>query len=250
MTLPALFSATLLNRAVPVPEERVMVAPARLLKVVGPAALICQLLLPWMSNRPALLTVLAALLSTCPPERTSVPLGFTSMVRLPRNLLPPVFMFSVAPLAIVSVPPPPMVPALQVLSAPLRVRSPVPLSVPPLCVKVPDTVVAPPKVSVPPESVSGPLTEDGPAISRLPAEMVKPSVAISLPTAIAVFTVTTGLAPGPRSISTVSPAIGATPVLQLLPRLKLPLESVFQTLTPVNVGPRCRKAFLLSTPCV
>ena len=123
-----------------------------------------------------------------------------------------------------------------------------PLSVPPLCVKVPDTVVAPPKVSVPPESVSGPLMEDGPAVSRLPAEMVKPSVAISLPTEIAVFTVTTGLAPGPRSISTVSPATGATPVLQLLPRLKLPLESVFQTLTPVKTVPRCRKAFLLSTP--
>ena len=70
----------------------------------------------------------------------------------------------------------------------------------------------------------------------------------SRPTDSVEFTVTNGLALGPRSISTVSLAPGTTPALQLLARLKLPLASVFQTLTPVNVLPRCRKTFLESSP--
>ena len=55
---------------------------------------------------------------------------------------------------------------------------------------------------------------------------------------MAVLTVTVGLAAGPRSINTVSPAIGTIPVLQLAAVLKLPLESVFQTFTPEKTRPR------------
>ena len=74
------------------------------------------------------------------------------------------------------------------------------------------------------------------------------SLAVSLPTVIGVLMVTTGLASGPRSMITVSVPAGTTPALQLAAVLKLPLESVFQTLTPVKLLPRCRKAFLLSAP--
>ena len=92
--------------------------------------------------------------------------------------------------------------------------------------------------SVPPERVSVPEMSLAPLRVSVPPDMVRPSVATSRPTVMAEFTVMTGFAFGPRSINTVSPAVGTTPVLQLLPRLKLPLESVFQTFTPVNDVPR------------
>ena len=198
LTVPALFSATPLNRAAPLPDERVMVAPARLLKVVGPPTLFCQLLLPWMSKRPLLLTVLALWFNTCPPLRIRLPVGAMARVRLSRNLLLPVFMFRLAPLAMASVPLPWMRPALQVLPAPVSVSVPVPDRVPPVCVscvrlevalnvavplesaRVAVPVTAPLKVRVPPFTFSvEPSVEVPETVRLLPAETVRISLACS-----------------------------------------------------------------------
>ena len=92
-------------------------------------------------------------------------------------------------------------------------------------------------------NVAGPLT-----VSVL-ADTTTFSVELNLATVMGELMVTTGFAFGPRSMMTVAVAPGTTPELQLAAVLKLPLESVFQTLTPVNGVPRWRYAFLLSEDC-
>ena len=101
-----------------------------------------------------------------------------------------------------------------------------------------------------PATVKGPANAAAPVtVSDWPDAMVTASVLCKLATVKTPLTVTSGLNDGPLSMITTSAAPGTKPVLQLAAVLKLPLESVFQTFTPVNVKPRCRKAFLLSTPC-
>ena len=162
-------------------------------------------------------------------------------------------MDSVAPLASTTVPPPvhrPVLP-LQVLLAPDKVSRPLPSSVPPVCVKLPATVEAPWSASVPPFCrLRVDWNVAAPATCRLPPDAtVIGSAASSLFTEMAELIVTVGFAAGPRSMITESEAPGTTPALQLTAVLKLPLESVFQILTPVKLVPRCRKVFLLSAPC-
>ena len=121
-----------------------------------------------------------------------------------------------------------MLPPVQLLE-PLRVSAPVPLRVPPVKEK-------------------GPLTVEVPERSKLPEAMVSPSADSTRAATAVPLTVTTGLPSGPRSMITVSPALGTALPLQLLAVFQKPLESVFQTLTPVYTVPRCSTALLASPP--
>ena len=137
----------------------------------------------------------------------------------------------------------------RVSGAPLDTTvAPEPVMLPPDQMLLPPKVSVPIPVSVPPLSVNGPLMDEDPARSRLPALIVRPSAEISRPATAVPLTVTTGLPSGPRSMMTVSPAVGNTPPLQLLAVVQAPLESVFQILTPVKVVPRCNTMLLASPP--
>ena len=139
----------------------------------------------------------------------------------------------------VKLPEPLMVPPLQ-LKAAFSATLPVPPSVPPLWVYVPLTLDAPFSVSRPPVCNARSALKVASFVTAKvpPFATVMFSVATRRPTAMAVLTVTVGFAAGPRSISTVSVAPGTNPVLQLVPVLKLPLKSVFQTFTPEKTKPR------------
>ena len=104
-------------------------------------------------------------------------------------------------------------------------------------------------VKVPLFTVNGPLRVDAPLTVRLPLLRVMPSPARILPATAVPLIDTTGFSNGPRSIHTVSDAVGNVPPLQLLAVVQAPLESVSHTLGPLKAAPRCKKEFLLAVPC-
>ena len=153
---------------------------------------------------------------------------FVVNARVSSVMVPAGFIVSTALLGTVVDPPPDCVPPDQI-NAPVSVSAPAPVKVPPDSVKVPPAVETSETVSV-------------------PALIVMFSVDCSLPVnCVPLLTVIVGLA-APRSMITVCPATG-NPALQFAAVLQFPLESVFQTLTPVKTVPRWKKT-VVPTVCV
>ena len=234
-TAPALLNATVPLQnwtqtpappmlVVPVPTALRKVPLAVLLKVPTPVSPPTMASLDWTSQVPVLLIVVPASTRSRPALQVVAPAVFS--VRVVRTLSP-------APLR---------------ASVPLLTVLPVPLIVPPLHKVAPVAVSVPLPVNVPLDNVNVPLVLDGSDTVSAPPPIVMISVDCSLPVnCVPVLTVMTGLA-APRSINTIWPATGS-PALQFDALLQSPPESVFQTFTPVNVVPRCRKT-VLPTVCV
>ena len=117
------------------------------------------------------------------------------------------------------------------LVAPVVVSTPLPLSEPPLMVAAPAMVMAPAPVSVPPDRVKAWLKIEVPPRARLPPEMMKFSSAVNwFAASVPVLTVMV-CAPGTLML-TFWPAVGTTPVLQLVATFQSPEVPIQQLSTP------------------
>ena len=188
------------------------------------------LLKKWLSRVPASVRVPALVMALLPVSSSISPLKVALAPPLMVSVRPAKTVEVVVPLAVklapvssVVVPLPVQVPLLQVLPNAVRVRLPLPASVPPLCAKTPATLVAASTVSVPDDRVSPPPKVLACATVRLPPPIcsVRPLATLRLRMmALTPLPITTV---GPAvEMNTSSPVPGSVPSPQLnvLPQLK------------------------------
>ena len=205
---------------------------------------------------PAFLLSVPALVSVC-----GAPLNVIASLRvLVRLITPPSWLFNTAPPLSTSRSPPGPIVSVPVLFhvlplsvglvvvtlvAPLVLNSPAPCTVPPDQLNAPLIVSAPLPVKVPLANVNVPPVVEASDTVSVPPPIEMISVDCSLPVNwVPVLTVIVGLN-APRSMMTICPATGS-PALQFAGTLQSAVVSLSQTLTPVNVVPRCRNTVLLT----
>ena len=225
---PVLFTVSAeLELNVVVPAPVIFVKVPLLLNVATPPWVFITVPSPVALSAPALLNTAPLPMLIVPLPLHTPPVLWLVNVRPDDSVGLPLIVSPAAGATVVE-PVPDIVPPDQV-NAPLIVSAPLPVKIPLASVNVPPAVEASDTVSVPP-----------------PIEMI--SLDCNLPeNCVPVLTVIVGLN-APRSMMTICPATGS-PALQFAGTLQSAVVSLSQTLTPVNVMPRCRNAVLL-TVCV